>query len=159
MDDKGTGNQKPSAAIVLSSAAKNSAFFFAEIKARFTEWLAQPTELRRPATQRGFAKLHGIHESTLSAWRPSLKNQVADRVRELAVCDLPDIIAALKREAYQGNIPAITFWMRYVLDWDPKAREASQPVPTEFKIRFGDEEAEPFFMKNRKTAVDTSPEG
>jgi len=130
------------------SRAKKNADFVAQVKIDFVEWLAMPKEARHPKTQREFARLHGVHESTLSSWREGLASEVERIVKTVAVYALPDVMENLKRLARGGpDIPpnvvlgAIQTYLSYVHGWDPKNPAARDRADGQkvFNLGFGDE--------------------
>lgn len=71
----------------------------------FQIWLATPSKQRKPATQQGWAKLHGYHNTTLSRWKtdPDFMAGVEQyRVKGLEK-KLSDLYAAMMDHAIKGN--------------------------------------------------------
>lgn len=73
---------------------------------RFQYWLALPKAERQPKQQRLMAGDIGVHESTLSDWKnlPGFRDAVNVIARELVKDDIPDVMAAVRREAKKGSI-------------------------------------------------------
>ena len=78
-------------------------------QATFLEWCALPKKLRKPRTQRLLAEQIGVDENTLTRWKKldGWLLAVAEIAREYMGDDLPDIFAALAREAKKGSAPHI----------------------------------------------------
>ena len=72
-------------------------------------WLAMSKEERMPRTQRELAKLLNVNEMTISRWKklPGFQEEVTAIARSFLVVDLPEIYAALRKEAKAGSLPHI----------------------------------------------------
>ena len=62
-----------------------------------------------PRTQRELAKLLNVNEMTISRWKklPGFQEEVTAVARTFLVVDLPEIYAALRKEAKAGSLPHI----------------------------------------------------
>lgn len=71
----------------------------------FVEWLATTKDERQPSTQEALAEQLDIHPRTLIRWKkiPEIRKAATERARELLGDDLPEIYAALTREAKAGS--------------------------------------------------------
>ena len=72
---------------------------------RFMLWLASDQNTRVPPTQLTFAKEIGVHHVTLSKWKKldGFLAEVNDIAREMFRDNLPQIYAAIAREAIKGS--------------------------------------------------------
>ena len=71
----------------------------------FADWLATSKYERQPPTQRLLANELGVHERTLSRWKklPGFMDEVVATARGFIHDRLPEIYAALAREAEKGS--------------------------------------------------------
>jgi hypothetical protein len=72
---------------------------------KFQLWLALPSSIRKPKTQRAIAEELGVHESTLSDWKklPGWRDAVNTLALDLVRDDVPDVLASTRREAKKGS--------------------------------------------------------
>jgi transposase-like protein len=72
---------------------------------KFLAWLALPAAQRNPKTETEFAAELGVNPSTLWRWKKdhNLAARAAELARDMLKDDLPEIYAALKREAKGGT--------------------------------------------------------
>ena len=88
----------------------------------FIEWTATPSPLRKPQTQRDFARDHSIHETQLSRWRamPEFNRDVVDKVSELMRDDLSDVMYALRNKIFkEGNAAEVKLFLEWATKWMP----------------------------------------
>jgi hypothetical protein len=80
---------------------------------QFQLWLALPTSARKPKTQRAFAELIGVHESTLSDWKalPGFRSAVSALALDLLKDDVPDVLFALRKYAKKGSAQHIKMFL------------------------------------------------
>lgn len=71
----------------------------------FQAWLALPKKLRRPKTQRAFAKQIGKDEGTLSDWKhlPGWHDAVRDLALELLKESIPDVLGEVVAAAKSAD--------------------------------------------------------
>jgi DNA-binding XRE family transcriptional regulator len=86
------------------------------------EWLATSRYDRMPSKQAQLADDIGVREETISRWKrePEFKAAVIARARELLGSDLPEIYAALSREAKQGSYQHIKLAMEMTGEYTPR---------------------------------------
>jgi len=91
------------------NAMPNDAKKWTSNQIKFQVWLAQPKEERIPFNQEHFAKKIGVVDSTLSRWKrlEGWDEAVIEIARKHLLRDLPQIYAALSREARKGSIQHI----------------------------------------------------
>lgn len=77
------------------------------------EWFAASNSERHPPTQKMLAEELGVTERTIIRWKelPGFRDAATARARELLGDDLPQIYAALKREAKKGSFQHIKLAM------------------------------------------------
>jgi transcriptional regulator with XRE-family HTH domain len=78
------------------------------------QWLATPSELRRPATQKELAKKLGVDAATLSDWKKGseLWVEVRDQLRVWGQGKTSNVLQALYRNIIEtGNPTAIRLWL------------------------------------------------
>ena len=85
-------------------------------KMAYADWLAQPTQLRTPATHRDWAGENGVSEVTLWRWRrqPEFRQQMAERIRGWFLEEMPDVVKALVDKAKEGNVKAAELLLRHI---------------------------------------------
>lgn len=69
------------------------------------KWLAMPTKLRKPKTQKELAAQIGIAEEVISRWKKlsGWSDAVSEIVRAWLFDDLPDVLKSLVTEAKRGS--------------------------------------------------------
>src|SRR3990167_10453227 len=91
----------------------------------FVKWIATPTPLRKPANQREFAKVHSMHETTLSKWRrmPEFRRDVINAVAEMMHDDLSDVMYSLKNRIFKdGSAAEVKLFLEWATKWIPEVR-------------------------------------
>lgn len=91
---------------------------------QFTEWLALPSEMRKPKHQGELAKQLGVDSGTLSDWKrsPDLWDQVRKLVDEGVKEHHADVISATVKAAKCGNIQAQNLYLEYIQNWSEGKR-------------------------------------
>lgn len=91
------------------------------------EWLATTKYDRQPPTQEALADKLGVRRETLSRWKqlPELKLAVVKRARELLGDDLPEVYAALGREAIKGSFQHIKLILELTGEYTDKIKVVS----------------------------------
>ncbi len=76
---------------------------------KLQQWLAIPSSMRMPRLQKELAAQIGVDESTLCRWKrlPGFMAEVQAVLKDELRNEIPDIMAALVREAKAGRIEAI----------------------------------------------------
>lgn len=91
----------------------------------FVQWMATPTPLRKPATQREFAKQHSMHENQLGRWRamPEFKQDAIAKVADLLSDDLSDVMYSLRNKIFkEGSAAEIRLFLEWVTKWMPEVK-------------------------------------
>lgn len=78
---------------------------FSEKQQMYIDWLAVSKYERKPLTEQLLAREIGVADRTLRRWKqsPSFRKAITQRAREFLGDDLPEIFAALRREAVKGS--------------------------------------------------------
>jgi hypothetical protein len=132
-------NKDLTSAPAEADVTKKKATKFHTAKREFIRWLATPEALRIPNTQREFAASRNVNESTVSVWkgRPEVEREVRRLVCADSSLEIADVLAALKRAARAGSVPAIRLFLEFVLNWRDDA--SAVIVENEISVSFGDE--------------------
>lgn len=82
----------------------------------YIDWLSSPKSIREPKTQLDLGDKLGVGQTTLFNWRnlPGFKEERLKRIFAYFIPYTPDIIAALRDRAKEGNVPAINTWLEFV---------------------------------------------
>jgi len=89
----------------------------------FIAWIAMPTVIRSPKTQRELSKKFGVGQDTLSEWkkRPGFWIRVKEKRRQWGQERTPDVVMALyNRIMKTGNAQEVKLWLQYFEDWSEK---------------------------------------
>jgi hypothetical protein len=114
----------------------------------FQEWLAAPKRQRSPKTQGAVAEQIGVTEETLSRWKKQdgWQSAVAESARRYLGDDLPEIYAALAREAKKGSAPHIKLALiavgEYVEQSDVTSGGRPISAPTVYLPAVADQDSE-----------------
>ena len=98
------------------------------------EWLATDKNQRTPVTEALLAQSLGITDRTIRRWKeqPEFTDAITARARELLNSDLPQIYAAMVREALKGNFQHIKLAFEMTGEYSPKQEiEHSGEVKTQ----------------------------
>ena len=98
------------------------------------EWLATDKNQRTPVTEALLAQSLGITDRTIRRWKeqPEFTDAITARARELLNSDLPQIYAAMVREALKGNFQHIKLAFEMTGEYSPKQEiEDSGEVKTQ----------------------------
>jgi hypothetical protein len=92
----------------------------------FTRWIATPSHLRTPGTQKAFSDQYQVGHDTLARWKkdPLFREDVKRCVDEWTREYTPQIMWSLYTQAMNGNISAIKLWFQYVEGWEAKPLNA-----------------------------------
>ena len=103
------------------------------------EWLADSKYNRVPATQAQFAEKIGIRTETISRWKrePDFKAAITARARELAGESLPEVYAALAREAIAGSFQHIKLLMEMTGEYTP-TEKTDHSGEISIRVEYGD---------------------
>ena len=111
----------------------------------FVEWLATSKFERIPPTQKLLADKLGVVEQTLSHWKqiPGFMDEVVATSRAMIHDRLPEVYAALGREAEKGSFQHIKLTMEMTGEFTPTERKelsgpGGGPVQTEAVLRWPD---------------------
>ena len=86
----------------------------------FVNWIATPTPLREPKTQRELGVKIGITEVTLSRWKltPEYGSDVMLRVRYKMRDDTANVWAALRNKIFEkGDAAEVKLFLEWAHDW------------------------------------------
>lgn len=91
-------------------------------------WLAMPTKLRQPRTQKQLAAQLGISEEVICRWKhlPGWSDAVSEIIRVWLFDDLPDVLKELVRQAKKGSVSHQRLFLE-VLGWLVQKHEVSGP--------------------------------
>ena len=91
---------------------------------RFIDWLAASKYERSPTTEALLARELGIADRTLRRWKllPGFKQAIRQRAREYLGDDIPEVYAALRREAIKGNFHHIKLALELTGEYTDKVR-------------------------------------
>lgn len=91
-------------------------------------WLAMPTKIRQPKTQRALAAQVGISEEVITRWKklPGWSDAVSEIVRIWLFDDLPDVLKKLVMEAKRGSVRHQRLFLD-ALGWLTQKHEISGP--------------------------------
>lgn len=80
---------------------------------RFMAWLSLPKALKRPKTQRDFAKEIGVGEDTLSDWKKvdGFQDEVTRQAREYMRQHVPDVLGVITQHAKTGSIAHLNMFL------------------------------------------------
>lgn len=94
-------------------------------------WLAMPTKLRQPKTQKLLAAQLGIAEETIVRWKklPGWADAVSAIIRVWLFDDLPDVLKELVRQAKKGSVRHQRLFLD-ALGWLVQKHEVSGPEGT-----------------------------
>ena len=107
---------------------------FSANQIRAIEWLATDKNQRVPPTQELLADDLGVRRETVTRWKadPDFMEAVTARARELLNSDLPQIYAAMVREALKGNFQHIKLAFEMTGEYSPRQEiEHSGEVKTQ----------------------------
>lgn len=91
-------------------------------------WLAMPTKMRQPKTQKALATQIGISEEVITRWKklPGWSDAVSEIVRIWLFDDLPDVLKKLVVEAKKGSVRHQRLFLD-ALGWLTQKHEISGP--------------------------------
>lgn len=91
-------------------------------------WLAMPTKLRQPKTQKQLAAQIGVTEQTIVAWKrlPGWNDAVSEIIRMWLFDDLPDVLKELVKQAKKGSVRHQRLFLES-LGWLVQKHEVSGP--------------------------------
>jgi hypothetical protein len=91
---------------------------------KFQAWLALPSSERHPKTQKQFAQLLEVHETTLCDWKrlPGWHEAVYELALNIVVGELTPIMYAQVREAKKGSLPHAQWLFDLEGKWSPKQK-------------------------------------
>ena len=98
-------------------------------------WLALPKRERKPKTARLLSTELGVDEATLYRWRKveGFNDEVRKLIKENLDDDLPDVYAALRREAKAGSFQHIKLALEltgdYVQKIAPTTPDGNDTIP------------------------------
>ncbi len=84
-------------------------------KAKLVDFLAIPKACR-PMPLKAFAKVLGVSEPTVHAWKkqPEVIAAIRNMIRRRFANDIPDVLLALRDSALSGNPSAAKYFIEYV---------------------------------------------
>ncbi len=91
-------------------------------------WLAMPTDLRQPKTQKALAQQLNISQEVISRWKslPGWADAVSEIVRVWLFDDLPDVLRSLVLQAKLGSVKHQRLFLD-ALGWLVQKHEVSGP--------------------------------
>ena len=116
---------------------------FSARQLKFIEWLATTKYNRKPATQELLADELGLNRKTLTRWKkiPELQEAVLQRARDMLGNSLPEIYAALDREAQKGSFQHIKLSMEMTGEYvERKELTGPEGGPLDMRLNWGDYE-------------------
>ncbi len=95
---------------------------FSQNQLKVIEWLASSKYDRRPSTIALLADQLGISDRTIYRWKSDkvFQDAITARARDLLESDLPEIYAALAREAIKGSFQHIKLAMEMTKEYTPR---------------------------------------
>lgn len=122
---------------------------------RFIHWIATPTPLRKPSTQKELSKEIGVNETTLGRWRrmPEFKNDVFRVVADNMADETADVMYSLRNKIFkEGNAAEVKLFLEWVAKWvptikldgvipelSPETNEVFQRLAKEFETKVREE--------------------
>lgn len=91
---------------------------------RYIDWLAASRYERSPSTEQLLAREIGVTDRTLRRWKhlPGFKQAIRQRAREYLGEDIPEVYAALRREAIKGNFNHIKLALELTGEYTDKIK-------------------------------------
>ena len=107
-----------------ASRPLTGAKFWSADQIHVQRWLAVPSPLREPRSQRALAAQLELHETTLSDWKklPGFADAVAGLALEHIKGDLAAVLHAQVAAAKKGSLPHAQWLFELVGKWSPKQR-------------------------------------
>jgi len=101
---------------------------------RLMSWLALPKAERKPKTQQLLAVAIGVHQDTLTDWKhlPGFMDAVNVIARELVKHDVAEVLAVIRREAKQANLPYVNMVLAMAGLGVDIAAAGRGPAPVQF---------------------------